>query len=119
VNVLHPGVEAKATCRRHLVGRIAGQENVADTIAVGNDGRASHGLTASTDTSRSATPTALRISSAQNSGTKSRADAVEAPRRKLGDQTQSKTTSCTNSENDPEMGIMFNTAHNYSCGRPS
>ena len=39
MNVLHPGVEAKATCRRHLVGRIAGQENVADTIAVGNDGR--------------------------------------------------------------------------------
>ena len=39
VNVLHPGVEAEAAGRRHLVRGVAGQENVADAIAVGDDGR--------------------------------------------------------------------------------
>ena len=33
VNVLHPGVEAEAAGRRHLMRRIAGQENVADAIS--------------------------------------------------------------------------------------
>ena len=38
MNVLHSGVETKTSGWRHLVGCVSGQEDVADAIAIGNDG---------------------------------------------------------------------------------